>query len=196
MESIERLMPTFDDKKKNDVLTYLRLCGLSEPTIQTLLINNMIYADEHGNPIFIDRKRNVAEILMLSLEKKKDELTLFRDIQSYRNGADYYWYLGETGGKIYICTTALDALCLRELQSKKGIYESEIYVSLSGTNDEILKKILQTMKECILSVNNDEFSEKIRERFPENKKKNLYHLSPEGINWTEDLLRYKELLKE
>ena len=166
MESIERLMPTFDDKKKNDVLTYLRQCGLSEPTIQTLLINNMIYADEDGNPIFIDRKRNVAEILMLSLEKKKDELTLFREIQSYHNGIDYYWQFGDTGGKIYICTTALDALCLRELQREKGIYENEIYISLSGAKEELLERVLRTVKkECILAINTDEFSEKMRERF-------------------------------
>lgn len=194
MESIERLMPTFNDKKKNDVLTYLRQCGLSEPTIQTLLINNLIYADEDGNPIFIDRKRNVAEILMLSLEKKKDELTLFREIQSYHNGVDYYWQFGDTGGKIYICTTALDALCLRELQREKGINENEIYVSLSGINDELLTKVLRTTKECILAVNNDEYSMKLRERFPENKGKNFYHLRPEGVNWCEDLRKRKGLL--
>lgn len=193
MESIERLMPTFNERKKNDVLTYLRLCGLTEPTIQTLLTSNMIYADEDGNPIFIDRKRNVAEILMLSLNKNKDELTLFREMQSYHNGVDCYWQFGDWGGKIYICTTALDALCLRELQMEKGINESEIYASISGAKDDLLEKILRKVKkECILAINNDEYSVKLRERFPENKKKNLYHLRPEGINWTEDLLRYKE----
>lgn len=195
MESIERIMSPFDDSKMGGVLKYLRQCGISEPMIQMLLKNGMIYADGDGNPVFMERKRNVAEILMLSLDKKKDELTLFREIQSYHNGVDYYWYLGETGGKIYICTTALDALCLRELQREKGIIESEIYVSISGAKDDLLEKILRKVKkECILAINNDEYSVKLRERFPENKKKNLYHLRPEGVNWGEDLLRQRGIL--
>lgn len=196
MTSIENIMPPFDNSKMGVVLKYLRQCGISEPTIQFLLINDLIRADKDGDPVFIDRKRNVAEILVPSWRDETEVLTLPRQMQSYHNNKDCYWYLGETGGKIYICTTAIDALCLRELQMEKGINENEIYVSLSGINDELLAKILGTAKECILAVNNDEYSMKIRERFPENKSKNLYHLRPEGINWTEDLLRYKELLKE
>lgn len=179
METRKLNLPQRDDKRLKKVLNYLERMGLSKETIQQVYNEGLIYSDKNGNAIFENYAHSAAEVK--GTEQKS------RFMQTYRLDPDRFWYINKTGYRIYICTSATDALALFEMRK-----ENAIFASCSGSNNyQIIERIIKSGRDVVLALDNSPTSDKAREKYPETEK--LKHLKPNAKTWVEDLQNQKGL---
>lgn len=167
-------MPTPTKEKYSRVWAYLhRTRGLSSEVINKLMKEHLLYQDERGNAVFIDKDQTIAEIRGTSTYKS------FRGTRRAKKPNGFWWFQPNgRSERVYVCESAIDAVSLYLLLKD----ENATYVSMAGVgNRSVIERIART-KQVIVCTDNDAAGQAVRNDFP-----NLPALIPHNKDWNEDL---------
>ena len=174
-----------------DVPPFRRLFGflchknISYETAKSLVCQNLVYQESiHSNAVFLAKSMNYYEMMgTISYSQ-----TPFFHFQRREDGA--YWSTrnsDECPSRICVCLTALDAVCLMELQKQAGITVPTAYTSV-GTVDpenailEIIRNAERISASTILAI-----PEREKNKLRRSTVARTYSLSYPDVSWTEDL---------
>lgn len=139
--------------------------------IQHLIDKNLLYEDERHNCVFFSAQSQYAELVGTLSQKR------FKGIAA-GSDEDGYWMFGATGGKIYVCESAIDAASLFQLRRERAGY-----ASIGGLKPESIKRIQADFpsSEIILAVDADDAGDKFSAKLPD-----LQRITPTiGKDWND-----------
>ena len=182
----EKLSPIFPNPKQgryNNLYAYLLKRGITQETIQMLIVQDLLYEEaQYNNIVFINKERDWGE-LRGTYDQNKN--SFHGVIANCRHDGFWWFQTGEHPTVVYVCEAAIDAISLYELHRKEKKTELVVYASIGGVMKQPAIDRLKQHTRVILAVDNDEAGSECRKRNAE-----LESIIPKNKDWNEDLLRY------
>ena len=180
VETKEIHLPAQDPFGNDGITNYLhKQRGIPEDTIQMLIDTGLIYQEEHGHLVFVNREKTMFQVRRTYFVSPAES----KIVSSGKSKSNEFWYMSVGKGEksIYVCEGAIDAISLYELNDRKSGY----YISMGGvSNYGIIDRVTRNDNcEVILAVDNDEHGDICREKYPD-----LPHMIPRTKDWNEDLM--------
>ena len=152
--------------------------------VQRLIDQNLLYqAERTNNAVFVNRKRDFAELRGTLSEKP------FHGV--LKTEADRFWSFegspvvpGEVP-RAYICESAIDAISLYLLHRSRGEDTRAHYCSLAGVANQQTIDRIKRHSHAILAVDKDAAGDRCRKQ-----NKDIPHAVPEHKDWNEDWILF------
>ncbi|MBR0418323.1 MAG: toprim domain-containing protein [Erysipelotrichaceae bacterium] len=192
---------------------YLRQRSIPDSLINELVEKKILYQDTHGNLVFVNPERDMAEIRGTNTYADArcahmDECAEYcagkygwcsrsHNCDKYKKSSfhgsrkaspDRFWYYQPFRKKaeiVYVCEAAIDAISLYVIHRKQNKNcDNAVYVSINGVaNQKAIERISSRIR-TVLAVDNDAAGEECRKRNPD-----LEALIPSMKDWNEDLMK-------